>query len=221
MQETLMTKEVFENITLVAFILLFLPLVVAIVRYKFLNSSQRKLSILVLCIVIVEITSRLLWYKKINNLPVYHFYIIIEFILIIYIYRDELSRLFPKLFFTILSIGFTIFSIGNTLFLQDINTFNSNATTLLGIIVIFLSLSYFYALLKEVKYSALEINPMFWINAGFLIYFSSNLILFFINNNMFQGSTEASYLVWGLHAIVNIVLTIFYTIALWVSPKKP
>ncbi len=216
-----MTKEVFENITLVAFILLFLPLVVAIVRYKFLNSSQRKLSILVLCIVIVEITSRLLWYKKINNLPVYHFYIIIEFILIIYIYRDELSRLFPKLFFTILSIGFTIFSIGNTLFLQDINTFNSNATTLLGIIVIFLSLSYFYALLKEVKYSALEINPMFWINAGFLIYFSSNLILFFINNNMFQGSTEASYLVWGLHAIVNIVLTIFYTIALWVSPKKP
>ncbi|WP_108804739.1 hypothetical protein [Aquimarina sp. Aq107] len=216
-----MTKEVFENITLVAFILLFLPLVVAIVRYKFLNSSQRKLSILVLCIVIVEITSRLLWYKKINNLPVYHFYIIIEFILIIYIYRDELSRLFPKLFFAILSIGFTIFSIGNTLFLQDINTFNSNATTLLGIIVIFLSLSYFYALLKEVKYSALETNPMFWINAGFLIYFSSNLILFFINNNMFQGSTEASYLVWGLHAIVNIVLTIFYTIALWVSPKKP
>lgn len=215
-----MTKEVFENITLVAFILLFLPLVISIVRYKSLNSSQRKLSILVLCIVIVEITSRLLWYKKVNNLPVYHFYIIIEFILIIYIYKDELSRLFPKLFFTILSVGFTVFSIVNTVFLQDINTFNSNATTLLGILVIFLSLSYFYALLKEVKYSALEINPMFWINAGFLIYFSSNLILFFINNNMFQGSTEASYLVWGLHAIVNIVLTIFYTIALWVSPKK-
>ncbi|WP_298319870.1 hypothetical protein [uncultured Aquimarina sp.] len=216
-----MSKEAFENTTLAAFILLFLPLMVSIFRYKFLNSSQRKLSILVLCIVITETTSRLLWYQKINNLPVYHFYIIIEFLLIMYIYRDELSGLFSKLFFVVLGFGFIIFSIINTFFFQDLSTFNSNATTLLGVLVIFFALSYFYALLKEVKYSALETNPMFWINSGFLIYFSSNLILFFINNNMFKGSTEASYLVWGLHAIVNIVLTIFYTIALWVNPKKP
>ena len=215
-----MSKEVFESVTLVAFILLFLPLIISILRSKSLNSSQRKLSILVLCIVITETTSRLLWYQKINNLPVYHFYIIIEFLLILYIYRGELSELFSKLFFIVLGIGFILFSVINTLFFQYLNTFNSNATTLLGVLVIFLALSYFYALLKEVKYSELETNPMFWINSGFLIYFSSNLILFFINNNMFKGSTEASYLLWGLHAIINIVLTIFYTIALWVNPKK-
>ncbi|WP_299259424.1 hypothetical protein [uncultured Aquimarina sp.] len=155
-----------------------------------------------------------------NNLPLYHFYAVIEFVLIINIYRIVLSKIFSKQVFIILGVAFTIFAIMNTLFFQNLNTFNSNVTTLMGLLVIFLALSYFYALLKEVKYSALETNPMFWINAGFLIYFSSNLILFFINNNMFKGSTEASYLVWGLHAIVNIVLTIFYTIALWVHPGK-
>ncbi|MDY8135173.1 hypothetical protein [Aquimarina sp. 2201CG5-10] len=215
-----MNKELFENLTLVASVFLIAPLILSIFRYKFLIDQQKKLLFLICITIIVEIVSWILWYQKMNNLPLYHFYTIIEFLLIVNIYKTVLSKTFPKWFFNFLSIGFSVFAIVNILFLQNLNTFNSNATTLLSILVIFFSLSYFYTLLKEVRYSALETNPMFWINSGFLIYFSSNLILFFINNNLFKGSTEASYLVWGLHAIVNIVLTLFYTIALWVNPKK-
>ncbi|KAA1247310.1 hypothetical protein [Aquimarina sp. RZ0] len=215
-----MSKEVFENLTLLAFILLFTPLVVSIFRLKFLNLTQKRLYLLILATIIIEIISRLLWYKKMNNLPLYHFYAVIEFLLIINIYRAVLSKLFSKTFFIVLGVGFVLFAIINTLFFQNLYTFNSNVTSTLGVLVIFIALSYFYALLKEVKYSALERNPMFWINSGFLIYFSSNLILFYINNSLFKGVTEASHIVWGLHAIVNIVLTIFYTIALWVHPKK-
>ncbi|AXT57127.1 hypothetical protein D1815_15745 [Aquimarina sp. AD1] len=216
-----MSKELFDSLRLISSFIVVIPLILSIFKFKSLSATQLKLFYLLIIVFIVEFIANILWYQKINNLPLYHFYAVIEFILIINIYRIVLSKIFPKQFFIILGITFTVFAITNTLFFQNLNTFNSNVTTLLGIIVIFLSLSYFYALLKEVKYNALETNPMFWINAGFLIYFSSNLILFFINNNMFQGSTEASYLVWGLHAIVNIVLTIFYTIALWVNPKKP
>ncbi len=216
-----MSITLFENLTWAAFIFLFAPLVISIFRFKFFNFSQKRLLLLILVTVLVEVISRVLWDKRMNNLSVYHFYTIIEFLLIVNIYRKELSILFSKLFFTIMGILFTVFAIVNTLFFQDLNTFNSNATTVLGLLVIFFALSYFYALLKEVKYSALENNPMFWVNSGFLIYFSSNLILFFINNNLFKGgSNEAGYLIWGLHAIVNIVLTIFYIIALWVNPKK-
>ncbi|MBQ4801604.1 hypothetical protein J8L88_01985 [Aquimarina sp. MMG015] len=216
-----MNEGFFKFLGNVSSFIVIIPLLLATYRFKKLNKVQIRLLYLLVLVLIVESISNMLWRQKINNLPVYHFYAVIEFLLIINIYRIVLSKIFPKQFFIILGITFTVFAITNTLFFQNLNTFNSNVTTLLGIIVIFLSLSYFYALLKEVKYNALETNPMFWINAGFLIYFSSNLILFFINNNMFQGSTEASYLVWGLHAIVNIVLTIFYTIALWVNPKKP
>ncbi len=216
-----MSKELFDSLRLISSFIVVIPLILSIFKLKSLSEIQLKLFYLLIIVFIVEFIANILWYQKINNLPLYHFYAVIEFVLIINIYRIVLTKIFPKKFFIILGVAFTVFAVVNTVFFQNLNTFNSNVTTLLGIIVIFLSLSYFYALLKEVKYSALETNPMFWINAGFLIYFSSNLILFFINNNMFQGSTEASYLVWGLHAIVNIVLTIFYTIALWVSPKKP
>ncbi len=216
-----MSSEFFENLSLVSSFIVIMPLLCSVFKLKSLNRVQIGLIYILIAVLLVESISSILWYKKLNNLPLYHFYTIVEFLLIVNIYKKELSKKFTKKFFTLLSIGFVIFAIINTLFFQNLQTFNSNVTSLLGLIVIFFSLSYFYALLKEVKYSSLETNPMFWINSGFLIYFSSNLILFFINNSVFKGSTEASFTLWGLHAFINIVLTIFYTIAIWVHPKRP
>lgn len=215
-----MSKELFDNLTLAASFFLLAPLLISIFRFRSFNFLQKGLFFLVLVTVVVEIISWILWYKLINNMPLYHFFTVIQFLLIVNIYRTVLSKIFSKLFFIIISIGFVVFAIFNTLFFQDLSTFNSNVTTLIGFLVIFFSLSYFYTLLKEVKYGALEKNPMFWINSGFLIYFSSNLILFYMNNTLFKGAAEASLTLWGLHAIINIVLTLFYSIALWVNPKK-
>jgi len=215
-----MNREFFGNLRLISSLTIVLPLLIAIWKYYRLSTMQRKLFYLIVLFFITELIANILWYQKKNNLSVYHFYSIIEFGLIVNIYKDELKKIFPKRFFTTLVIGFTVFAIVNMSYFQGLKTFNSNATTLLGVLVIFLSLSYFYALLKEVKYTSLERNPMFWLNAGFLIYFSSNLLLFFINNSMFTKADEVSYLVWGLHAIVNIVLVIFFIIAIWVNPNQ-
>lgn len=215
-----MSEEFFGNLRLISSLTIILPLLLAIWKYDRLRQVQRKLFYLVILFSITELIANILWYQKLNNLPVYHFYTIIECLCILYIYKDALHKIYPKYLFTVLAVLFTVFCIVNMLFFQDIFTFNSNATTTLGLLVIFLSLSYFYALLKEVKYTLLERNPMFWLNAGFLIYFSSNLLLFFINNSMFTKPDEVSYLVWGLHAIVNIILVIFFTISIWITPDQ-
>lgn len=215
-----MSKELFQILANISSFMIVIPLILSGYKFKALYKIQTKLFYLIILTFIVELIANLLWRNKMNNLPIYHFYTVFELLLILNIYITVLKHPFSKKFFVFIGIGFTVFAIINTLYFQDLTTFNSNTTTLLGILVIFLALSYFYTLLKEVKYSALESNPMFWINSGFLIYFSSNLTLFFINNNIFKGSTEASYLVWGLHAIVNIILIVFYTIAVWVNPKK-
>ncbi|MEW7281131.1 hypothetical protein ABW636_21250 [Aquimarina sp. 2201CG1-2-11] len=216
-----MSKEFFTNLSLISSFIVIIPLLISGFKLRSLNKVQIRLVYLLLTVLLVESISNILWYQKVNNLPVYHFYTVLEFLLITAIYKKVLASLFSKLFFIIISSSFVLFAVINTLFFQDLQTFNSNTTTLTGVVVIFFSLCYFYALLKEVKYSTLETNPMFWINSGFLIYFSSNLILFFMNNSLFKGITEASYILWGLHAFINIVLTLFYTIAIWVTPKKP
>lgn len=215
-----MSKEFFGNLSLISSIAVILPLCIALWKYRRLQPVQQKLLYLLVTIFVVEAVANILWLQKENNHPVYHFYSIIEFGLILYLYKDALKRLFSARFFIVLWIVFAVFAIVNMSFFQSLSTFNSNVTTLLGFLVIFLSLSYFYALLKQETYSPLERKPLFWINAGFLIYFSSNLLLFFINNSMFTEADEMSHLVWGLHAIVNIILIIFFTIAVWVNPNQ-
>ena len=215
-----MSEESFGNLRLISSLTIILPLLLAIWKYGRLSQMQRKLFYLVILFSITELIANIFWYQKLNNLPVYHFYAIIECLCILSIYQDVLQKIYPKYLLPVLAVLFTVFCIVNMLFFQDLLTFNSNATTTLGFLVIFLSLSYFYALLKQVKYTLLERNPMFWLNAGFLIYFSSNLLLFFINNSMFTKPDEVSYLVWGLHAIVNIILVIFFTIAIWITPDQ-
>ncbi|AXT62014.1 hypothetical protein D1816_17165 [Aquimarina sp. AD10] len=215
-----MNKELFFIIGNISSLVIIVPIVFAILKYNRLNKVQVSLGYILILVFIVELITNIFWHKKINNLPIFHFYAIFEFLLIVNIYKSALSGLFSKGVFIILAIGFTAFAIINMFFFQNIFEFNSNVTTVMGVLVVFFALSYFYKLLKEVRYSALETNPMFWINSGFLIYFSSNLILFFINNNLFKEASEASYMVWGLHAIVNIILILFYTIAIWVKPKE-
>ncbi len=215
-----MSEEFFGNLSLISSFSVILPLLLAIWKYHRLNPIQKKLSYLLILFSITELIANILWYQKLNNLPVYHFYTIIEFLCIISIYKDALHKIYPTRLFIVLAVSFSLFCVVNMLFFQSLFMFNSNATTVLGILVISLSLSYFYALLKEVKYTLLERNPMFWLNAGFLIYFSSNLLLFFINNSMFTKADEVSYLVWGLHAIVNFILVIFFTIAIWITPNQ-
>ncbi|AXG69728.1 hypothetical protein KORDIASMS9_01955 [Kordia sp. SMS9] len=215
-----MSKELFGNLSLISSIAVILPLFLALWKYRRLQAVQQKLLYLLVTIFIIEAIANVLWLQKENNLPVYNVYSILEFLLIINIYKDALKRLFSKHFFAVLAVAFTLFAIVNMCFIQNIKTFNSNVTTTLSFIVIFLSLSYFYALLQEEIYSPLDKKPLFWINAGFLIYFSSNLILFFINNSMFTKPDEVSHLVWGLHAIVNIILMLFFTIAVWIHPNQ-
>ncbi|WP_046758112.1 hypothetical protein [Kordia jejudonensis] len=215
-----MSKEFFGNLRLLSSLTIVLPLLIGIWKYFRLSTMQRKLFYLIVLFSITELIANILWYQKLNNLPVYHFYTILEFLCIIYIYKDVLYKLFPERICILIAGIFTVFCIVNMLFFQSIYVFNSNATTTLGVLVIFLSISYFYTLLKEIKYTSLERNPMFWLNAGFLIYFSSNLLLFYISNSLSTEAAEVNYLVWGLHAVVNIVLVIFFIIAIWVNPNQ-
>jgi len=215
-----MSATLFGYVRLISSFAVLLPLCIALWKRRRLVPIQQKLFYLLVVICIVEAIANVLWYRKENNLPVYNFYSIVECILILNLYREALKRRFSTYFFITVGIGFTVFAIVNMRYFQALTTFNSNVTTVLGFLVIFLCLCYFYALLKEEIYSPLERKPMFWINAGFLIYFSSNLLLFFINNSMFTKPDSVSYLVWGLHAIINIILIIFFTIAVWVHPNR-
>jgi hypothetical protein len=163
--------------------------------------------------------SQLLWRDLINNNPVFHFYAVIEFYLIVKIYQTVLAKIIPSIYFNILFIGFISFAVINAVWFQKLTEFNSNVTMISSFLYLILTLIYFFTLLDAKTLNRLDRNPAFWVSIGILIYYATNSVLFFINQNV-ELMLQDRYTVWGLHALVNIVLITFYTIALWIRPEE-
>lgn len=199
----------------------FLPSIVAIFRIKNGNLPQRILSILVFTSLFVELFARFgesLFGIK-NNLFLLHIFTIIEFALIALIYQGSLKVFKRKNIMYGLIAGFSIYSILNSLFHESIFQFNAYARAIEALIIISISLLYFYSTLKNMTEKHLERSPIFWVSAGSLLYFSSSLFIFIYSNILF-GDNRNSITIWGLHAIMSIIHYIFYTIALWVKPQN-
>ena len=214
-----MSKEFFEVLRLTSAFSVVVPLCLSLLYRARLSVLQKKLVRLLLVILGVEISTNILWYQETNNLPIYHFYTIVEFLLLLNIFHNVLSKLITSIGVIALGIGFTLFSLLISMCYQSLYEFNSISITVMSILMILIVLTSFYTLLKEPTFSRVERNPLFWISAGLLIYFSGNMILFYISNTL-KLTLEDSYVIWGLHAVVNSVLILFYTCAIWVQPTR-
>ncbi len=214
-----MNEQFYENLSLVSTFLIVVPFAVACVRWRRLVKTQKRLACLVAVVAIVELVANLLWRQYINNHPVYHVYSILEFLIILSIYSSYFDRTRINKVFFILGTSFTLFALANMLLWQSPLEFNSNVTLTSSALIIMLSLSSFYRMLIGPVYTTLHLIPIFWISAGLLLYFSSNIVLFYLGSRV-ELTYEDSLPIWGLHSIFNCLLILFFTVALWIQPKK-
>lgn len=214
-----MSRETFEILRLVSSTCVIVPLILVLTQRSKWSSIQRRLFWLLLGMFLCELISNIFWYQKMNNFPIYHLYTIAEFTLILNIYKEILAKYITKGAVLGLGAAFVTFAIYNTLYIQSIFTFNSNTVVVLSVLVIGITMVFFYDLLNLHHYTSLSSNNLFWISAGLLIYFASNLVLFYINN-LLNLSRSESYTIWGLHAIIHILLILFFTRAVWTQPEK-
>lgn len=203
-----------------------LPASIALYNRRHADWSQRMIFKLVLLALATELLAYLtvfiadyLGIAIRNNLFLVHISTVISFILISQIYRRELTTLVARKNFNLLIIGFTVYAVLNSIFVEPITQFNDIARTVSGLFIISFTLLYFYKLLQELKVQRLEKEPMFWLSTGLLLYFSASLFIFLFGNYI-RPSVKLSFTFWGIHAIVNILLCVFYAIALWIKPLK-
>jgi hypothetical protein len=65
----------------------------------------------------------------------------------------------------------------------------------------------------------LEQEPMFWVSAGVVLYFTGNSLIFLTSNLTLFYSRELSLTVWTVHALLYSFLHGFYIVALCVTPQ--
>ncbi len=191
------------------------PVAVALFRFRHLGTAMRIVAFYVFLGAFTQIFSSYLNRIHYRNLWLLHFYTPLEFICIVWFYGTVFKGFIKKSVFWGATVGFTMLSALNTLFLQDIDMFNTYARSLEGILVILLCLVWCYRTLLEMKIQRLEQDPVFWVNTGFLLYFSGSVLLFAFSNYIVDINRALNLYIWAFHALFSLLLYFFITLGLW------
>ena len=171
----------------------------------------------------VELSSLLLWWFHKNNLPLLHLYVPAGFVCLALFYKSVLREFInPKIIYGTI-LAFLIFTLTNSAFIQKPFTFNSHALSAESVLVIIFSFTTLLISQHEaVKSSGSKIYlSISWINSGLLIYFSSNLLLFYFGNIINASfPIYLSQYSWLLHDFFSIIMYSCFFIALWKRPKQ-
>lgn len=196
---------------------IFIPLAIGMFKLKKLIPLQRLLMGLLFISFLFEFAA--FWVSEqldLTNLPLLHVFTVIQFTFLILIFRQSFD--IADRWYWLLLAAFLGFAIIDILYISDLQSFNPLARLVESLILITCSFFYLYKTLEELKIRRLEKEPMFWISAGLLIYFAGGFLIF-ISSNYIMPIKLTLFLFWGLHAILNIILNLFYSIALWTEPQ--
>lgn len=194
-----------------------IPLFLAVIQWNRLPTDISKLRWIILIALFVDALSLLLIKLSINTYPLGNSYLLIQFVILLSLFSGHLKcKVLIKSFF----IGFMIFYLVNLLFLQNIFEFNTNSNVAASLILIFLTLLFFYNLLNELPIVHIHKLPMLWISFATLVYYAGTLFLFLANNYLTRMAAPSHKLMWILHNLLNITKNLLFAIALWQSYRK-
>lgn len=142
-----------------------------------------------------------------NTMPLLHLYGIVSFVLLFVFYYDIIGNYINPRVFIILSLLFAVCWIVNSIFIQSIYEFPAMLSSLGDILIILLSIIYFYKIMLEAKIIKLAGEPLIWINAAILIYYAGNLFFYVLFNLILEYSREFSKITVIYFSVLN---TLFY-----------
>lgn len=204
-----------------AFLPILLASVMGAVRFKKLDQTLKTLTYLIFFALLVESVSRILWLYKTPNLFLWPVYVTVEFAFLIWIYSLELKNKLLVKSRILLIAAFAIYVLYKTLQISSkINLIDNSGRLLESILLISIIMFYYYKLYVNQPSANILSVPMFCVSTGLLIFFSGNFLIFLFINFILQYSQKLNYQIWIVHALLNCILYLTYTFALWKSPEK-
>jgi hypothetical protein len=193
---------------------LLIPLVMALVRYKYLTEPHKWLFCYVLFSVsanVVNIITLELLHK--TTMMVNHLYTIFEFIFLSLFYSCFYTGRSKQIIYAVI-VFFEIFCIINASVIQH-NAFNSYTHTLSAFIYII------YCIIFISKQSADDTdtnwasNSLNWVNTGILVYYGSNILMFAANNYLLTARRNIYDIIWLIHDTIFLIQFILFAIAFY------
>lgn len=213
-----MSMNFAQTIILLSHVPILFTVVFAAVRYRSLGVELRVFSAFVFLSGVVQFVSLGLWFARMNNMPLLHFYVAAGFVCLAWFYKTVLTGFIDGVIMWCVTIGFLAFTLVNSLFFQPLLTFNSNALTAEAVLIVILALFTFIFFLNDIvrERSGKDIRSLTWINSGLFIYYSSTLLIFYFGATINQlFSKDLSQYTWIFHSFFSVVMYIFFCVGLW------
>lgn len=203
-----------------------LPSLVAMGRARQLTSTQRLLGLLVGVSAAVDIYASLLANSGRPNLFLLHPFTVIEFSLFVLIYAE--NAVISKHLRLPIILGFTAIAIISSYGWEPLTVFNTTARTLECLALLFFAVRYYYLQVSKKQSdpsvsisTSLGGQPMFWINAAVLLYFSPALAVILYGNFFLDAGSYFGVLIYSTLSMLGILKSILFAIALWIQLPTP
>lgn len=195
-----------------------IPMIIGLLKKKYLVNELKIIFFFTCNSVFFEFITTTMWHYKIPNLYLFHLYVLTEFFFISWFYHEIFKKyISPKTIPTIF-LMFIVFSLIDTFLWHNPFTFNSYAKTLECIIIVAYTVFYLYKTFDEFQDEDPSDTPVFWINAGFLFYFSGCLFLFTFSNIILTQGKQMNMITWALHAFFIVIMNSLISVGFWKLP---
>jgi hypothetical protein len=194
------------------------PLIAAIYNYRQLEPVLKLVAAFCLVSAVLDLISMIMAHDGVRNtLFLQHLFDLVAVLFFSVIYYRAFYEPILKKIALILGITSFLIVVNNAIFIEGVNSYPSISNTVLSLLLIILSLTYFYQLLTRQEFIHIDKQGLFWINAGVLFYFSINIFLFMLFNKI-SRSAQADFNM--IQSITNIIANLLYSVGLLCKPQK-
>lgn len=207
---------IFSDLSIV---LIIISTIVCLVKYQSIQKKYKILLFYLLLCLVTDIAGTLFFHQKINNLPILHVYTFLEFIIWSFFFRSLLAeKPFFKNYFWPFLISISLLIIANSVFVESLDSYNSNAKTLVQSILLTYSIYYLSTNFGKIDFSIGTNQSILIINFSVILYYSGTLFIFMFTE--FLLSKEVSRDDIRVFWLFNAFLWLVFQILIFISIAK-
>lgn len=198
-----------------------LPIGAAGLRYRSYDRVLRRLAWFFWVAGLFDLLAAILDAWHLPNLPLFHVFAVVNLLFLSALYYRTLRGRWLRAAIGLAAGGLLLLTAYTALRPGELHAFPSRSLTSQCVLFMLLALLYFYQLLRQPTVVPIEHNPLFWINAGVLVYFSGNLFLFMLQEWLSREALAQHANYWVIHSVVNIIANLLYATGLLCKPHRP
>ena len=199
----------------------FIPAALGLFHWNHLPQVVRWFTIMCLIIAINGLLGFLGEHLIKNNMPLFHFYLLVEGCFLIVIFSRLLMDFVHPFLKPVALMVYASYWLANVFFADGILGYPTTILAVEALLLMGLASSWFFKVLKQRKLSNPAQTFGFWLSTGVLIFFSGNLLLFIFSNYIFSMEPHVFRAIWDIHALLVLIIHIHYIIAILWARKNP